>query len=152
MVNKEVYVHDVLEILEKRAEDEANLIFARYHKNNGEKLYTDISRDISTEINDHYAGLFSFFQTNPKLAEQGLFQRVILNHMPAFIRDSQKYRKRVQDIPAKITYAILASEVASHIVYRGGWEMDFESRLHQYLKEQFNEASRSRPPEKDGIE
>ncbi len=152
LVNKELYVHDVLEILEKRAEDEANLIFARYHKNNGKKLYTDISRDISTEINDHYASLFSFFQTNPELVEQGIFQRVILNHMPAFIRDSQKYRKRVQDIPAKITYAILASEVASHIVYRGGWEMDFKSRLLQYLKEQFNEASRSRPREKNGVD
>jgi len=137
LANKEAYVHDVLAILEKRAEDEANLIFGRYRKDKGGKLYTDISRDISTEINDHYARLFSFFQTHAELSEQNLFTHVILNHMPLFIRDSQKYRKRVKEIPSKIKYAILASEIASHIVYHGGWEMDFENRLKGYLKEQF---------------
>ena len=137
LAHKEDYVNDVLAILETRAEEEANLIFKRYRERKGKELYTDISRDISMEINDHYARLFAFFQAHPDLAEQSPFERVILSHMPAFVRESQKYRKRVRVIPAKIKYAILASEIASHIVYHGGWEMDFEDRLKGYLREQF---------------
>jgi hypothetical protein len=40
-------------------------------------------------------------------------------------------------LPSKIKCAILASEIASFIVYHGGWEVDLESRLKAYLKQQF---------------
>ena len=137
LAHKESYVQDVLDILERRAEEEANLIFKRYRERNGDELYTDISRAISTEINDHYSKMFSFFQARPELLDQPLFERVILNHLPAFVRESPKFRKRIAAFPPKIKYAILAGEIASHLVYHGGWEMDFENRLMGYVKEQF---------------
>jgi glutamate dehydrogenase len=137
LAHKDEYVKDVLAILEKRAEEEANLIFKLYHEGEGTQLYTEISHSISTEINEHYARLFDFFQHNPELSDQPLFTKVLLNHLPAFISKSQKYRARVKKLPPKIKSAILASEIASFIVYHGGWEIDFESRLKGYLKKQF---------------
>ena len=135
--HKDTYVHDVLDILERRAKEEADLIFKRYREKEGKVPYTDISRAISTEINEHYARMFIFFQTRPELAGQPLFERIILNHLPALIRDSPKFKKRIKEFPPKIKYAILACEIASHLVYHGGWEMDFENRLIGYVKTEF---------------
>ncbi len=135
--HKDAYVKDVLAILDKRAEEEANLIFKRYRESEGRQLYTEISHSISTEINRHYARLFDFFQGQPELSDQPLFRKVLLNHLPSFIRENPKYRARVKNLPPKIKSAILASEIASSIVYHGGWKIDFESRLKGYLKQQF---------------
>jgi glutamate dehydrogenase len=132
--HKDAYVRDVLHILEKRAEAEAKLIFEKRRRGTDSTLYTEISDAISTEINNHYARLFAFFQARSDLADQALFRKVLLNHLPAFIRKSEKFRARVKKLPPKIKFAILASEIASMIVYNGGWEMDFESRLRSYLK------------------
>jgi glutamate dehydrogenase len=128
-------VEDVLKILDKRAEEEAKLIFRRYHECGGEALYTEISDALSKEINGHYARLFALFQDQPEISNQPLFRKVILNHLPAFIRQTPKFRARVKKLPPKIKYAILASEIASFIVYQGGWEVDFITRLREYLKE-----------------
>ncbi|MGD8229216.1 MAG: NAD-glutamate dehydrogenase [Desulfobacteraceae bacterium] len=135
LLHKEEYVGDVLKILDKRAEEEAKLIFKRYHEYGGEAPYTEISDALSREINGHYARLFSLFQDQPEISNQSLFRKVILNHLPAFIRQTPKYRVRVKKLPPKIKYAILASEIASFIVYQGGWEVDFITRLTDYLKE-----------------
>ncbi len=140
LAHKEEYVGDVLKILDKRAEEEAKLIFKRYHEYGGEALYTQISDDLSREINGHYARLFALFQDQPELSEQSLFRKVLLNHLPALIRETPKYRARVRKLPPKFKYAILASEIASFIVYHGGWEVDFISRLGEYLKERLPEA------------
>jgi glutamate dehydrogenase len=138
LAHKEAYVHDVLAILEKRAEEEANLIFRRYKEGNGQLLYTEISNAISGEINDHYAKLFSYFQARPELCDQPLFRKVLLNHLPALIRENPKLRERVRRIPPKIKHAILSSEIATRIVYHGGWKMDFEGRLKEFVKENFD--------------
>ncbi|MEI9476774.1 MAG: NAD-glutamate dehydrogenase domain-containing protein [Deltaproteobacteria bacterium] len=135
--HKEAYVQDVLDILEKRVEEEAKLIFQRHRKAEGKLFYTDISDAISVEINDHYARLFNLFQTHPEWPDQPLFRKVLLNHLPALIRENPKFRARVKRLPSKIKSAILSSEIGSHIVYHGDWEMDFGSRLIGYVKERF---------------
>jgi glutamate dehydrogenase len=135
--NKEIYVKDVLAILEKRASEEANLIFTRHRENGGKSHYTDISNAISSEINEHYESLFAFFRSRPDLPDHPVFRKVLLSHLPHFIRSSSRIRTRVKALPPKIKHAILASEIASTIVYRGGWEPEFESRLKAYLKEKF---------------
>ena len=135
--HKEEYVKDVLDILDKRAGDEANLIFRRFREHEGRKLYTDISIELSNEINEHYARLFTFFQQRPELADRPLFRKVILSHLPAILRNTPKFRARVKDLPPKIKFAILASEIASFIVYRGDWDSDLEGRLTSYLKAHF---------------
>ena len=135
--NKEAYVSDVLDILEKRAEQEVNLILRRHRENKGDVFYTDISCSISREINDHYARLFELFQERHMLSDQPFFRKVLLSHLPAFIRERPKYRSRAKNLPQKIKCAILASEIASTIVYEGEWEMDLETRLKGYVRKRF---------------
>jgi hypothetical protein len=53
------------------------------------------------------------------------------------IRENPKFRGRVKKLPPKIKHAILSSEMATRIVYHGGWEMDFEGRLKEFVKESF---------------
>lgn len=141
LANKARYVSDVLSILERKAENEAHLIFKRYHNSYGKMLFTDISDSISVEINNYYSELFSFFQNNHNLLEQPIFRKAILYHLPNFIRNSPKYRRRVATIPLKIKCAILASEIASSIVYQGGWDIDFESMVKRFLKVRFSKAA-----------
>ncbi len=138
--NKEPYVNDVLSILEKRAEEEALLIFERHRQGTSKRLFTEISNETSMEINNHYADLFEFFQGRPELADQPLFQKALLNHLPSFISDNTKFKRRVKKLPLKIKFAILAAEIATMIVYQGGWQMDFETRLKGYLKEKWGGA------------
>jgi len=132
--HKEAYVADVIEILKRRVEEEATLIFKRYRENRENRLYTEISDDISREINAHYARLFHYFQEKQQMADEPIFHKVILKHMPAFIQNHAKYRARIKDLPPKIKTAILASELATAIVYHGGWEMDFENHLRSFVK------------------
>lgn len=138
LANKEAYVADVLDILEKRAEDEAALIFERRRESDDKLLYTEIANSISTEINDRYAELFAFFRDRPELLEEKLFRNVLLSHLPAFIRENPKYAARAKKLPLKIQFAILAVEIATSIVYRGGWKADFEHQLRGYLSRQFS--------------
>ena len=136
LANKEEYVHDVLDILEKRAADEARLILARRQESAGRLLYTEISGAVSTEINAHYARLFDFFQDRQDLIGSPLFRKVLLSHLPRLLRDNPKYRKRINHLSIKYQAAILASEVASLIVYRGGWKTDLENSLKAFLSDQ----------------
>jgi glutamate dehydrogenase len=134
LADKEIYVSDVLEILARRARDEAELIFSRHRQAEGRRRYTEISVEISQEINQWYARLFAFFQAHPALVEEPDFRRVLLAHLPVFIQHHEVYRNRPDRLPQKIKWAILAVEIATRIVYRGGWEQDFENRLRSYVK------------------
>ena len=136
--HKDAYVKDVLDILDRRAEQEARLIMERHGDGKGKRLFTEISNDISREINDHYARFFAFFQGRSGLLDQRIFRRVLLNHLPAMIRETPGFRARVNKLLPKIRYAILSVELACLIVYGGGWEMDLESRIKAYLKPRFS--------------
>ncbi|HWI40566.1 MAG TPA: NAD-glutamate dehydrogenase domain-containing protein, partial [Verrucomicrobiae bacterium] len=74
VAHKERYVADVLRILERRAEEEARLIFRRRRECGGTLSCTEISDSISGEINSHYARLFEFFRTRPELCRRPLFR------------------------------------------------------------------------------
>lgn len=134
---KDAYVRDVMNILDKRATDEAKLIFRRHAEAGGARLYTEISSEVSSEINEHQARLFEFFQERPRLLEQELFHKVLLSHLPAFVAKHAKFRSRVDGLPLKIKCAILANEIASFIVYHGEWDSNLEDRLIGYLEPYF---------------
>jgi glutamate dehydrogenase len=135
--HKEEYVRDVLAILEKRAGDEAELIFRRRKDSGGKTPYTEISNALSWEINGHYARLFDFFRGRPDLALARPFRDAILAHLPAFVREHPKFRGRVRNLPPKYLAAILAAEIATTIVYRGGFDRNLEGDLRSYLGRMF---------------
>ena len=130
---KEAYVEDVLRILDRKADEEANLIFRRHRAAGGKQLYTDISAAISEEINGHYEKLFSFFQEKSHLVDEPLFAKVLLNHLPAFIQDHPRVSGTGEAIAHEDEMRHSASEIASSIVYHGGWDDDLEAKLQRYL-------------------
>ncbi|MHB8763862.1 MAG: NAD-glutamate dehydrogenase domain-containing protein [Deferrisomatales bacterium] len=134
---KEAYVAGVLEILERRAADEARLLLRRHREAGGELLYTQISDALSAEINGHYERLFAFFQARPDLVDKPLFRRVLLAHLPELVRREPWLRRRVKRLPPKYRCAILAVELATSIAYRGGWEADLEATVTGYARRLF---------------
>ncbi len=134
LADKERYVSDVLGILEKRASDEAQLILSRHREEEGRRLYTEITDEISREINGLYARLFELLGRNPHLCVQPLFHKALLDHLPPLIREKRKYRNRISTLPEKYRYAILASEISSSLVYRSNREADFEDLVRGHLK------------------
>jgi glutamate dehydrogenase len=133
--HKEAYVTDVIDILKRRVEEEVALIFKRFHESRESRLYTEISDDISREINGHYARIFEYFQQKKHVVVESIFLKTILRHLPDFIRNNPRYRTRIRNLPPKIMSAILAVELATAIVYHGGWELDFENRLKTFAKD-----------------
>jgi glutamate dehydrogenase len=135
--HKEEYVAGVLEILEKRASDEAELIFRRYRDAGGKVPYTEISRSLSGEINDWYARIFDHFQARPDLTLRPPFRRALQAHLPGLIRETPRFRVRVRNLLPKYRAAILAAEIATTIVYRGGFTPDFGQDLKSYVSRTF---------------
>ena len=145
LTHKERYVADVLAILERRAADEARLILARRRATG--QLCTEISDSLSGEINGHYARLFKFFQARPELAHDPLYQRALLSHLPAILRQEPRFRRRIDKLPQKYRSAILAAEIGSSLVYRGDREADFEDAIRLHVERSFpvRPAARTRP-------
>ena len=131
--HKERYVEDVLEILKKRAGDEATLILRRRREAAGSPLCTEISEAISLEINAHYARLFTFFSARPELCLKHPFRQALISHLPRMLRDMPQFRKRIGRLPVKYRCAILAAEIGSSLVYAGDSDADFESMIRRHL-------------------
>jgi glutamate dehydrogenase len=129
-------VRDVLAILERRAADEANLIFRRHREEGGKRTYTEISDAISVEINALKAPLFAYFEAKPDLAG-GSLPRALLAHLPRLVRESPVHARRVERLPSNYRSAILAAEIATTMIYRGGFEPAFEDGLHTYASKMF---------------
>jgi glutamate dehydrogenase len=135
--HKEEYVAGVLSILEKRASDEAELIFRRYREAGGKVPYTEISGSLSREINDWYARIFEHFQARPDLTLKNPFRRALLAHLPALIRKTPRFGIRVRNLLPKYRAAILAAEIAATIVYRDRFTVDFGQDLKAYVSRAF---------------
>lgn len=119
LAHKDRYVSDVIQILNRMAEQEARLIIKRHKEAGGSIPYTDFSNRISREINEHYAKMFAYFQANPEKVQQPAYKNAILQHMAAFIREDAEFSQRIDRLPEKIKYAVLASKLAAALVYDG---------------------------------
>jgi len=115
--NKERYVSDVIDILNRMAEQEANLIIKRHRLADNCLAYTEISNQLSHEINAHYSKMFSFFQSKPELIQDERYRAAMLQHMPVLLNENEIFRQRLDQLPDKVKYAILASKLASGMVY-----------------------------------
>ncbi|HEY4745698.1 MAG TPA: NAD-glutamate dehydrogenase domain-containing protein [Desulfuromonadaceae bacterium] len=131
--HKERYVRDVLTILEKRAADEARLILRRRRESGGSLLCTEISDQVSQNINSYYTRLFEFFSARPELCLQPPFRQAILSHLPAMLRETPTFRRRIHNLPVKYQCAILAAEIGSSLVYTASRDSDFEEMIRRHL-------------------
>jgi len=139
IAHKDSYVADVLALLVRRAGDEARLIFERHREARGELSFTKISEGLSREINGHYQEFFTFFQARPELWKKRLFRAALLHHLPTWLLENRRYASRVRRLPEKIRAAILSVEIATLIVYGGGWAPDLESALTKLLGERLGD-------------
>lgn len=137
MAHKAEYVRDVLEILERRATDEASLLFRRHREEGGRRSFTELSEALSVEINQHKARLFRFFEARPEDHLKPPYRQALLAHLPRMIRESPTFKLRVKQLPPKYRSAILAAELATTMVYRKPLEPDFGAALHAYAQQMF---------------
>jgi len=142
LATKQAYVRDVLEILERRATDEARLIFRRHREAGGARPWTEISAALSVEINDHKARLFRFFEGRPEVQLRPPYLAALLAHLPRLVRETPALRARVDRLPSKYRSAILAAEIATTLVYRRALEPDFGAALHDYVEQMFTTPAR----------
>ena len=64
--------------------------------------------------------MFNFFESHPEQVALPNQQQAMLAHMPAIIRKSPDFSARLQThLPEKVKFAILASKLASGLVYAG---------------------------------
>lgn len=133
MAHKERYVADVLEILKKRAADEARLILRRRHETGGMQLYTEISDQISQNINSFYHRLFQYFTERPELCLKPPFKAALLRHLPRLVRESPRFLRRIGKLPVKYLAAILAAEIGASLVYTSNRDEDFDEMIRRHL-------------------
>ena len=133
LANKERYVHDVLEILKKRASDEARLILRRWHEAAGSLSYTEISDQISQNINSFYHRLFQFFTSRPEICLKPPYKAALLRHLPQLLQTEPRFRHRVSRLPGKYLAAILAAEIGASLVYTSNRDEDFEEMIRRHL-------------------
>ena len=120
LAHKEAYVNDVIAILNQMAELEARSVIRKYRELDGSETYTEISSLLSHEINNHYARMFDYFESKPDQINLPKQQKAMLAHMPNMIKSSTEFGPRLQThLPEKVKYAILASKLASGLVYAG---------------------------------
>ena len=131
---KDEYVADVMTILNRMAEQEARAILQRYKALDGAINYTDLSTKISREINQHYARMFAFFEANPERTSQPDHQAAIRSHMPQMIQNNAQLHDRINRLPSKVKHAILASKLASAMVYAGNDDSLYEDLIDAQLK------------------
>jgi len=79
--------------------------------------------------------LFSFFQPNPDLCTKPLYRKATLAHLPKLLVSVPRYRTRIKGLPVKYQYAIMASEIASSMVYRNDPADGYQELIEAHLRE-----------------
>ena len=109
---KTTLVREVMDILRRRADDEAEWLFAHFVP--GGKPMTELTEELSGAINAKNRELRKFLEDNP----QYVTDELILSHLPRIF--SRRFRTNLKRIPASYRRAIASVELASRIVYRLG--------------------------------
>lgn len=120
MAIKKHYVAQVLEILRKRAGDEARLMLHEYKHLEGATPLTAITMHLSREINKVSDALNdALCHQSPVIAEDPELRDLYLGYCPDIL--VRQYRERLlRKVPQRHQYALVSSHAAAHIVYAEG--------------------------------
>ncbi len=122
MANKDIYVSQVLTLIEKKARDEAQLLLNTQKEQGG--LLTDISVKISARINLYKYRILDYL--TPKTlnkSENDPLMAIFLSHCPQLLQDKYKQRLLTQ-VPDIYMKAIIAAHLAAEMVYQHGLAFD----------------------------
>ena len=141
---KEKYVDEVMHRLRDMAACEAKLLFQEYDKQGTSTHLSQISLQISDAINDIKDRLLDeFSQHSTKYLNDPMFIGILKKYLPTVL--AEKYLDRLSKLPDSYKIAIVASYIASRIVYLEG--IDWLRRLPEqyqvtacltYLKKEEN--------------
>ena len=114
---KSEYVKEVISILKEKARMESDLLFREYKR---KKIpLTRLSGQVSAEINELTDLLKKFIRDDIKTNNRDRYTRLLKHHCPNIL--VEKYSERItKSIPVEHQLSILASQIASYIVYREG--------------------------------
>lgn len=117
---KKDYVDQVIEILRQRADAEAKLLFRVYAEEDRSKTLVELSLQISKEINRITDVLLENLTKNmDEVLKDPLYQSIVIDHCPPIL--VERYRDRIlEQLPENHQIAIIASSVASYVVYNEG--------------------------------
>lgn len=116
---KEVYIREVIDILRSKARDEAALLFAEYRRFGGEKTLVELSMEISREINEITDILLNRLEERKDtILDEPIFCDILRRYCPKVLHAT--YPDRIFSLPKSHMVAIVASYVASYIVYSEG--------------------------------
>jgi glutamate dehydrogenase len=141
---KDRYVAEVLDILRVRARDEARLILREFKASDQKRHLTDISLDLSREINLASDKLYEMLMREaPDLATDAEFGALLFSYCPPVL--VERYHDAIlRKVPRRHQYALVAAFVASRIVYAEGvgWlsrttsVRDVETVVRTYLRQE----------------
>jgi glutamate dehydrogenase len=141
---KDRYVAEVLDILRVRARDEARLILREFKASDQQRHLTDISLDLSREINLASDKLYEMLMREaPDLATDAEFGALLFSYCPPVL--VERYHDAIlRKVPRRHQYALVAAFVASRIVYAEGvgWlsrttsVRDVETVVRTYLRQE----------------
>ncbi|HET9241046.1 MAG TPA: NAD-glutamate dehydrogenase domain-containing protein [Oligoflexus sp.] len=116
---KPVYVSEVIQILRKKADQEAKLLFRELSQEDNRNL-VDLSLLISKEIN-HLTDILleNLSERTEDVLKDPFFQDIVIRHCPPVL--VEKYHDRILErLPDAHKIAIISSSVASYVVYKEG--------------------------------
>ncbi len=116
---KSIYVPEVIQILRRKADQEAKLLFRELAQEDSRNL-VDLSLLISKEIN-HLTDVLleSLSEESDKVLADPFFQDIVIRHCPPIL--VEKYRERILSrLPDAHKIAIISSSIASYVVYKEG--------------------------------
>ncbi|MDQ3233521.1 MAG: NAD-glutamate dehydrogenase [Pseudobdellovibrionaceae bacterium] len=116
---KTVYVSEVIQILRKKADQEAKLLFRELSQEENRNL-VDLSLLISKEINHLTDVLLEKLSENiDNVLNDAFFQDIVIRHCPPVL--VEKYRDRILErLPDAHKIAIISSSIASYVIYKEG--------------------------------
>lgn len=142
--HKERYVAEVLEILKKRCADEADLLVREFRAAGGRKTLTEISKDISREINTMADRIRDAVCSKvERITDDPLLYSLVLRYVPPFLAENYEDRL-VERLPLDYVLAMTAHFAAARIVYAEGlgrltrWAdmADVEQAVRIYLEQE----------------
>jgi len=116
---KDEYVAQVLGILRVRARSEAQLLLTEFKRTNGKVFLTELTREVSREINELGDRLAEELQGGPRIGTREDVRNLVLGYCPQVL--STKFEDRIFDnIPQSYLRALVASHAAARIIYAEG--------------------------------
>jgi glutamate dehydrogenase len=125
--HKNELVAQVMDILKRLSQQEADWLFARFHSTG--TMLTDLTEKLSREINAAKASISEYLLEHPEFVSEEL----LLTHMPPIFRE--RFSGRAHRLPEEYLRALAAVELACRLVY-SQTEVDLGARLMMVMNEE----------------